>query len=290
MRAFLTFVLLCLASQSASATPEQCGRAMSAGNVPEIEKLCTYMKTSQNMAWRKGYYFLLGLAYAKRARFDDGSADPLLGRAIDNISEAIVIADRGKRTPEDADMYYMRGVLYLRNKPPGQVISPDAAKALKDFNIAVSLKPKDASYYLSRGYAHNQLLDPDAAWADFQKAKALNPSDPAIQDAWDKQRRIRPEGVAETSKQSGGATRPPAGSSFTCTATIRNVLKEPGGATTLVVFLKDGCGLEPIALASSPPPECVVGARVSATGTVITEELFFVPVERLVDVTQISCK
>jgi tetratricopeptide (TPR) repeat protein len=276
-------------TQDASATPEQCGRAMKESDASRIEKFCTYLKNSQNTAWRNSYYFLLGLAYARKSEFEAGSDDPLLRKAIDHISEAIAISASGRKSAKDADMYYMRGVLYLRNKPRGQVISNDAGKALKDFNVAISLKPNDASYYLSRGYAHNQLLNPNSAWADFQKAKALNPSDPAILDAYEKQRRISPEGLAEIRKQLDEVTRAPAGKSFTCTATIRNVLKE-GGETTIVVHLKDGCGIEPISLTSSPPPECVVGAKVTATGTRITEQVLLLEAERLVDVTQISCK
>jgi hypothetical protein len=84
-------------------------------------------------------------------------------------------------------------------------------------------------------------------------------------------------------------TKAPSGK-FTCTATIREILQEPRGATTIVVHLKAGCGIEPISLTSSPPSECVVGAKVTATGTVITEEVLFLEAERLVDVTQISCK
>ena len=281
---------LCLMSLHASATPEQCRRAMEESDASRIEKYCAYLKHSQSTAGRKSYYFLLGLAYARRLEFEAGSDDPLLRKAIDHISEAIGISASGSKSAKDAGMYYMRGVLYLRNKPRGQVISNDAGKALKDFNVAISLKPNDASYYLSRGYAHNQLLNPNAAWADFQKAKALNPSDPAILNAYEKQRRISSEGLAEVRKQLDEVTRARAGKSFTCTATIRDLLRESGGATTIVVHLKDGCGIEPISLTSSPPPECVVGAKVTATGTLITEELLFVEVQRLVDVTQVSCK
>lgn len=292
MRPLLIFAALFLmnfASQHASATPQQCERSVRQSDIAGIETHCAYLKNSQNAGARKSYYSLLGLAYGRKFKFDDGSFDPFLPNAIDNLSQAIAIADRGKRTREDADLYYMRGIFYLQNKPPGQVISPDASKALKDFNVAISLKPNDASYYLVRGYAHNQLLNPNAAWADFQKAKALNPTDPAIREAWEKQRRITPEGQAATLKELDEITKAPSGK-FTCTATIRDLRKEPDGATTILVTLKAGCGIEPISLTSSPPPECVVGAKVTATGTLITEELLFLEVQRLVDVTQISCK
>ena len=262
---------------------------MKESDASRIEKFCTYLKNSQNTAWRNSYYFLLGLAYARKSEFEAGSDDPLLRKAIDHINEAIAISASGSKSAKDADMYYMRGVLYLRNKPRGQVISSDAGKALKDFNVAISLKPNDASYYLSRGYAHNQLLNPNAAWADFQKAKALNPTDPAIRDAWEKQRRITPEGQAEMTKKLDEITKAPSGK-FTCTATIRDLRKEPDGATTILVTLKAGCGIEPISLTSSAPPECVAGAKVTATGTLVTEELLFAEVQRLVNVTQISCK
>jgi tetratricopeptide (TPR) repeat protein len=281
--------LMNLASQHASATPQQCERSVRQSDIAGIETHCAHLKNSQNAGARKSYYSLLGLAYGRKFKFDDGSFDPFLAKAIDNLSQAIAIADRGKRTREDADLYYMRGIFYLQNKPPGQVISPDASKALKDFSVAISLKPNDGSYHLARGYAHNQLLNPNAAWADFQKAKTLNPSDPDIRDAWEKQRRITPEGQAEMTKKLDEVTKAPSGK-FTCTATIRDLRKEPDGATTILVTLKAGCGIEPISLTSSPPPECVVGAKVTATGTLITEELLFLEVQRLVDVTQISCK
>ncbi|HEX2888353.1 hypothetical protein [Vineibacter terrae] len=104
------------------------------------------------------------------------------------MSEAIAIAAKGPRSAEDAKIYQMRGTIYLQNKEPGSIVSKDIDKALSDFSSAISLNPKDAQSYLYRGYAHNQRLRPEAAWADFQQAKTLDPSDSAIHSAWEKQR------------------------------------------------------------------------------------------------------
>jgi tetratricopeptide (TPR) repeat protein len=171
---------------------------MESGNAPGIERLCAYLKTSKNKVWQRGYYEMLGLAYAGVVKFDSGSADPTLGKAIDNLSKALAIP--GERASRDADFYDLRGSLYLQNKRPGEAIGPDARKALEDFSQAIALKPNTAAYYLHRGYAHNQLLDINAAWADFQKAKVLDASNAEIDAAYQKQKRFF-EQQAETRKK-----------------------------------------------------------------------------------------
>jgi hypothetical protein len=75
---------------------------------------------------------------------------------------------------------------------------------------------------------------------------------------------------------------------FTCAATIRKIIKESDGGATIVV--KDGCGIEPIRLRASPPSECVVSKRVTATGTLMTEGTPFGELGYLGDVTKIACK
>jgi tetratricopeptide (TPR) repeat protein len=291
MKRLLVFAILYLMNQSAFADSTPCERAIKQNTVSAFERHCAHLKNSQNASQRKFYYYMLALTYMGKLNFNAGSADPTLQLAIDNASRALAIPAPllGAKSSNDAELYQLRGILYLQNKLPGEVISKDADKALKDFTAAISLNPKNGTNYLYRGYAHNQLFNPQAAWADFQKAKALNPTDPAIREAWEKQRRISPQGQAETLKELDQVTK---GSreKFTCTATIRDVINEPEGETTLVVFLKDGCGIEPITVASKPPPECVVGAKVTATGRVISELVLLFEAERLVDVTQISCR
>lgn len=286
---------------SDKATRARCFKALYITQDPDsAQTQCAFLSNSKEEDQQALYYIGMGRAYSKNYKFGSGSADPNLGKALDALSRGIAIKSKiGKVVAED---YITRGLAYLQNMKPGEtVVSQDADKALQDFNMAISLIPNMADYYLYRGYAHNQLFDGEAAWADFQKAKELAPSDPEIQDAYEKQRRIfssegRKEFLGGPEKQLGGDERVKddafnyAPNAFTCTATVRQIIKEIDGTTTLVVHLKDGCGIEPITVSSSLPSDCAVGKRVSARGTLIDEEMLFLPVQRLVDVTEIKCQ
>jgi tetratricopeptide (TPR) repeat protein len=182
-----------LISPAVLAVPAQCEKAIDESNVPGIENYCASLKVSNNIAEKKLYYFLLGLA-----QFDNSAGDPanpLFARALENVSTAIAI------DPKSPSAYQLRGMIYLNNKSPDQAISKDADKAVKDFSVAISLesaKKTNALNYYYRGLAYNQLLNIDAAWADFQQARALDPSNQDIQSAWQKQRQFSPQGRAET--------------------------------------------------------------------------------------------
>ncbi|MCC7253199.1 hypothetical protein [Hyphomicrobium sp.] len=180
---------------------------LTSGDVAGVEEHCAYLKNSPTKAQQAYFYNLLGIAHFGRYQFGQGSADPSLGKALDSLNKSIAIgAEIGTVTADDYDF---RGVAYLQNKrEPGGVISKDANKALEDFNAAIALDPSQAKFYLHRGYAHNQLLEPEAAWADFQKARELDPSDPAILDAYEKQRKYSPEGQAEIRRQLDEILRP----------------------------------------------------------------------------------
>jgi len=295
IRALVVFSMLCLTGLPVLAQGPQCEKAIKAADVSGIERYCVYLKVSDNMVWKAGYYRFLGSAQFQKSGFSPAS--PLFGKALENVSTAIAI---GAKSP-DATAYTLRGLIYLQNKPAGEVISKDADKAVKDFTMAISLKPRDAQNYLHRGYAYNQLLKPDAAWADFQKARTLDPSDRAIQSAWEKQRKITPEGQAEIRRKLGVEPEAPRklgverdGEVGTCTGRISKIEKEKDGNTRIVVRESQTCtNTEEINLGSRPPPpECVVGATVTAKGT-FDESLFFgIPMDKfgLESVTEIACR
>jgi tetratricopeptide (TPR) repeat protein len=282
MRALVALSSLCLTSCPVLAQEPQCEKALKDSDISGIERYCTHLKVSNNIAWKRTYYFLLGLAQFQKS--GQSSASPLLGRALENVSTAIAIDTKSL----DADMYMTRGLIYLASKAPGEVISGNASKAVKDFSVAISLKPRDPRSYYYRGLAYNQLLNPNAAWADFQKAKALDPSNREIQSAWQKQRQIMPEGRAVIRKTLGPTAR--ASEVGTCTARIRDIRNE-SGETTIVIHAGQGCATEAIVLRSRPsPPECVAGATVTAKGTYVESSELFFPVIELDFVTEIACR
>lgn len=209
VRILLFFGLILAVTGQAWADPAQCEKVLSGGSAAQIEKYCSHLKNSKLKFYQAGYYQAIGMSYGAEA-YNAGSS-PAFANAAENLTKAIALlseseARREKIKPalmrtQKSITYSSRGLLYLQNKEPGQVTSKDAQKALQDLDLAISFDPNDAQSHLWRGYAHNQLLNPRAAWADFQKAKALDPSDPSILDAYEKQRRISPEGQAETLRE-----------------------------------------------------------------------------------------
>ncbi|MCC7251288.1 hypothetical protein [Hyphomicrobium sp.] len=191
MRSLVILAGLCLACQPASAMPEQCYQALVKGSdVTGIETHCGYLKTSRKKAQQAYYYDRIGHAYFANYKHGSGTADPSLAKALESLNKSIAISAIIRRpSPFTHDL---RGVVYLESKEPNQARS-NADKALQDFNTAISLDPNKATYYLHRGYAHSELRMPDAAWADFKKAKELAPSDPAVQEAYEKLRKDFPE-------------------------------------------------------------------------------------------------
>jgi tetratricopeptide (TPR) repeat protein len=135
----------------------------------QIEAHCSHLKNSKDRSERADFYQALGTS--QFSVFVRGGATDLalLDKAVDNLGKAIAI-DSGS-VQARADRYSLRGIAYLRKTLPGSPVSEAAKEALTDFNSAVALQPTKASNYLHRGYAHNQLLNVELAWADFKKAK-----------------------------------------------------------------------------------------------------------------------
>jgi tetratricopeptide (TPR) repeat protein len=174
------------------------------------------MKTSSDSKFVISYYLFLGLAYEANVNMDtvgaatspaDAANLATLRKAIQVYSEGIAIIPRLAPPQNSAlkniygNIYSARGVMYLHNKLPGQVVSEDAAKAVKDLDAAISWNPGNAQYYLLRGLGYNQLLKSEAAWEDFKKAHALDPSNPEIRNAYEKQRALSPEGQEELRRE-----------------------------------------------------------------------------------------
>jgi tetratricopeptide (TPR) repeat protein len=290
IRASLGLSLLCLTNFSVHAQEPQCQKAVEAGDHSRMERYCSHLKISSNVAVKKSYYFLLGLAQFENS--DNNSASPLFRRALENVNAAIAM---GAKTPSDADIYSTRGIIYLQNKPAGEVISKDADKAVKDFSMAISLKPRQARYYYYRGLAYNQLLKPNEAWADFQKARTLDPLDREIESAWQKQRQITPEGRAETQRRLG--VEPRDGEIGRCTGRISKIEKEHRGTTIKVLegqTCTNGAIIKGVIdLGSRPPPaECVVGATVTAKGRFAEGYFLELPTGEfsIEAVTEIACR
>lgn len=175
----------------------QCEAAFRGLDVEAYEKHCSYMKDSPDRINRKLYFGALALKRMAHFKLAEGASSPFLAKAIDAYSTAIALAEQGPKSADDAELYAWRCFAYLQNKPPEQVASPDASKARDDCTIAISLDPKYALAYLYRGYAYNQLLDPNSAWYDFEKAYQLNPSQESIREAYEKQYPYSPQGQEE---------------------------------------------------------------------------------------------
>jgi len=138
--------------------------------------------------------------------------------AVDWFNKAIALSDGKKFTdphkailylsnaikiqPNDAEMYYNRGVAYenLGQYQPAikdynQAISLKPAyseafynrgtlyseigqyrQAIEDFNQAISLQPNDAEAYHGRGFAYDKLGQYQQAIEDYNKAISLQPN------------------------------------------------------------------------------------------------------------------
>jgi len=82
--------------------------------------------------------------------------------AIDLFTEAVTY------NPAFAEAYFYRGIYVYSHKN-------DPESALSDFNRAIQLNGKDASFYESRGICYGRMEKPDSAINDFNRGLDLNP-------------------------------------------------------------------------------------------------------------------
>src|SRR5689334_19251697 len=91
-------VLLCLACQHASAASSPCEQAVLSDSVSGIQRYCAFLKGSRDNRQRKTYYSILATAYYLQRSKHPRSDDPMVEKAISNISKAIAISAHGTRT------------------------------------------------------------------------------------------------------------------------------------------------------------------------------------------------
>lgn len=134
-------------------------------NKAEFDKAITDFSKAIDLDPRKArYYNLRSLVYHTAAFYDHPTGN--FARAIEDNCKAIEIE------PENAGHYHSRGVSYheaaYKNHPAG-----DFAKAIEDKSRAIQLEPTNGFYYHSRGKTYQIMWNPQAAQADFDKAKEL---------------------------------------------------------------------------------------------------------------------
>jgi Flp pilus assembly protein TadD len=89
---------------------------------------------------------------------------------LGKLDEAIILFEQAiQLSPNNADIYSDRGVLYIHKK--------DKIAAISDFNEAVALQADYSFRYSARAYAHDFFGDTEAAVQDYEKAIELDPSD-----------------------------------------------------------------------------------------------------------------
>jgi Tfp pilus assembly protein PilF len=104
-----------------------------------------------------------------------GSADTLEGAILAGaLTGAVFIGPMGTllgRVWDEAHGLGSMGLLYLHNEN-------FASQALAYFDRAIALDPGNARYYNLRGVAWSQMSEPQQAFADWDKASTLAPTDP----------------------------------------------------------------------------------------------------------------
>jgi tetratricopeptide (TPR) repeat protein len=84
--------------------------------------------------------------------------------------EAIgIYSESLKLVPNDAGIFFNRGLTYQRIAQNGEAIS--------DYSHAIELTPWSADIYYNRGVAYHQLGELDSAIKDYSKAIELDPND-----------------------------------------------------------------------------------------------------------------
>jgi tetratricopeptide (TPR) repeat protein len=99
-------------------------------------------------------------------QLDENSADECFAKgdfveAITNYNQVL------KLRPDDADIYYKRGLTHQ------QLL--DYSRAIADYTQAINIHPHDARAYHKRGLCHYQLGNYEAAIADYSQAININP-------------------------------------------------------------------------------------------------------------------
>ncbi|HNY50474.1 MAG TPA: tetratricopeptide repeat protein [Smithella sp.] len=99
----------------------------------------------------------------KAGAISDGSKYTAPFKAIEYLNNA------SKLQPENAEIYYNRGVAYdnLGQYQP----------AIKDYSQAIRLKPDYAEAFYNRGTIYNELAQYEQAISDFNQAIDLQPTD-----------------------------------------------------------------------------------------------------------------
>ena len=77
-----------------------------------------------------------------------------------------------------ADLFFKEGnkVEAYTSQANIRLIMKDYPGAIASFTQVIQLNPKEAGYYLNRGYAHSQLGDEQAAINDYSQAIKINPN------------------------------------------------------------------------------------------------------------------
>jgi tetratricopeptide (TPR) repeat protein len=103
------------------------------------------------------------VAYINRGIAYSGEED--YKKAYEDFSKAIELA-----MPQAARAYAARGFCYYQELGLDQ-------EAIKDFNKAIQLEPKNGDYYLYRALSYDKLGKNDDALKDFNKAIELDPTE-----------------------------------------------------------------------------------------------------------------
>ncbi len=95
------------------------------------------------------------------------NASNLLQDALHDSNVAIQIQMEKQMEKTFSAFYFTRAIIYEEFE--------EYNKAIEDYNEAIRLDPKDASYFFKRGLAKQKIGEPDQAEKDFAAAKKLDP-------------------------------------------------------------------------------------------------------------------
>lgn len=96
-------------------------------------------------------------------------ANPLVSRGLDEIGRLLKVGEAVRSPSSNSLFYYNRGVARLGKK--------DYDNAISDFEMAISLDPRDADAYWNRGRAWFAKKEYDKAIRDYDEAVRLKPKD-----------------------------------------------------------------------------------------------------------------
>ncbi|NEU75541.1 tetratricopeptide repeat protein [Hassallia byssoidea VB512170] len=118
--------------------------------------------------------------------------------AIDYFNQALQL------DPNNADIYYHRGISYLLQKGGYASGLDDISKAMADLNQVLRLNPNNANVYYYRGLIYIYLKESEKAVADFQRAANLYQQEGNIRDYENAQNEIK-KAQNEIKKIQGGS-------------------------------------------------------------------------------------